>query len=75
MGHDPARNVTDADLRVHGSPTPYDAGSAVFVTGGAPNPTSTIVALSHRLADHLHARLMGAPREAPARTSAPALPG
>jgi hypothetical protein len=35
----------------------------------------TIVAQSHRLADHLHARPMGAPRVAPARTSAPALPG
>jgi choline dehydrogenase-like flavoprotein len=66
MGDDPARNVTDGGLRVHGSPNLYVAGSAVFATGGAANPTLTIVALSRRLADHLHARLMGAPREAPA---------
>lgn len=75
IGHDPARNVTDGDLRLHGSPNLYIVGSAVFVTGGAANPTLTIVAQSHRLADHLHARPMGAPRVAPARTSAPALPG
>jgi choline dehydrogenase-like flavoprotein len=38
MGRNSARNVTDADLRVHGSPNLYVAGSAIFVTGGAANP-------------------------------------
>lgn len=59
MGKNPANSVTDANLRVHGSPNLYLAGSAPFVTGGGSNPTLTIAALSHRLADHLHERLAG----------------
>lgn len=59
MGRDPANSVIDANLRVHGSPNLYLAGSAPFVTGGGSNPTLTIAALSHRLADHLHERLAG----------------
>jgi choline dehydrogenase-like flavoprotein len=63
MGGDPARAVVDADLRVHGASSLYVLGSSVFVTAGAANPTLTIVALAHRLADHLDARLTtGAPR-------------
>jgi choline dehydrogenase-like flavoprotein len=31
----------------------FIAGSSVFTTGGAANPTLTIVALALRLADHL----------------------
>jgi choline dehydrogenase-like flavoprotein len=62
MGGDPESAVVDADLRVHGTTNLYGLGSAVFVTAGAANPTLTIVALAHRLADHLHARLTtGAP--------------
>jgi choline dehydrogenase-like flavoprotein len=53
MGEDPATSVTDANLRVHGSPNLFLLGSAVFVTGGAANPTLTIAALAHRLADFL----------------------
>jgi choline dehydrogenase-like flavoprotein len=53
MGDDPDTSVIDANLRVHGSPNLYVAGSAGFVTGGAAHPTLAIVALSHRLADHL----------------------
>lgn len=56
-GLDPARSVVDAELRVHGSPNLYAVGSAVFVTAGGSNPTLTIVALAHRLADHLDGRL------------------
>ncbi|CAN5200312.1 GMC oxidoreductase [soil metagenome] len=59
MGNDPANSVVDADLRLHDSPNLYIAGSAPFVTGGGSNPTLTIAALSHRLADHLHERLAG----------------
>jgi len=54
MGSDPRSSVVDADLRVHSSPNLYVAGSACFVTGGAAHPTLAIVALSHRLADHLN---------------------
>ena len=57
MGDDPTTSVTDRHLRVHSSPNLYVSGSAVFVTSGASNPTLTITALSHRLADHLTARL------------------
>lgn len=53
MGQDPGTSVTNANLRVHESPNLYLAGSSVFVTGGASHPTLAIVALSHRLADHL----------------------
>ena len=35
----------------------YIAGSSVFPTGGAANPTLTIVALASRLADHLKKQL------------------
>ncbi|HWP91065.1 MAG TPA: GMC family oxidoreductase [Thermodesulfobacteriota bacterium] len=57
MGDDPKRSVVDRNLRVHDSPNLYVASSAVFVTGGAAHPTLSITALSHRLADHLIARL------------------
>jgi choline dehydrogenase-like flavoprotein len=56
MGDDPGTSVVDRHLRVHESPNLYVLGSAVFVTGGAANPTLTIVALAHRLADHLGGR-------------------
>jgi choline dehydrogenase-like flavoprotein len=56
MGDDPETSVVDRHLRVHESPNLYVLGSAVFVTGGAANPTLTIVALAHRLADHLCGR-------------------
>jgi choline dehydrogenase-like flavoprotein len=67
MGGDPARAVVDADLRVHGTSSLYVLGSSVFVTGGAANPTLTIVALAHRLADHLDARLTTATPRPPGR--------
>jgi choline dehydrogenase-like flavoprotein len=57
MGDDPATSVTDRNLRLHGSPNLYLAGASGFVTYGASNPTLTIAALSHRLADHLVAQL------------------
>jgi len=57
MGENPKTSVVDPDLRVHGTQNLYVAGSASFVTGGATHPTITIVALSHRLADHLTTRL------------------
>jgi len=57
MGEDPRSSVVDGDLRVHGSANLYVAGSASYVTGGAAHPTLLIVALAHRLADHLEGHL------------------
>ena len=53
MGTDPATSVVDADCRTHQVENLYIAGSSVFPTGGEANPTLTIVALAHRLADTL----------------------
>jgi choline dehydrogenase-like flavoprotein len=53
MGTDPATSVVDADCRTHQVRNLYIAGSSVFTTGGDSNPTLTIVALAHRLADTL----------------------
>lgn len=53
MSDDPTQGVVDADCRVHSVANLYIAGSSVFPTGGAANPTLTIVALAYRLADHL----------------------
>jgi len=55
MADEPAEGVVDRDCRVHGTANLYVAGSSVFPTGSASNPTFTIVALAHRLADHLTA--------------------
>ncbi|MDZ7668764.1 MAG: GMC family oxidoreductase [Gammaproteobacteria bacterium] len=53
MSKDVAGGVVGVDLRVHGSTNVYALGSSVFPSGGHANPTLTIVALAHRLADHL----------------------
>jgi len=57
MARSPRRGVTDPDGRVHGVADLYIAGSSLFPTVGASNPTLTIVALAIRLADHLKLRL------------------
>jgi choline dehydrogenase-like flavoprotein len=57
MSEDPRRGVVDSDCRVHGVGNLFVAGSSVFPTGGFVNPTLTLTALAHRLADHLRARL------------------
>src|SRR5262249_25676562 len=57
MHDDPAQGVVDANCRVHGIANLYVAGSSVFPTGSANNPTLTIVALALRLADHLKGQL------------------
>jgi choline dehydrogenase-like flavoprotein len=53
MHRDPKLGVVDGNGRVHGIGNLYVAGSSVFPTEGAANPTLTIVALALRLADHI----------------------
>ena len=56
MSDNPQTGVVDKNLKVHGVDNLYMAGSSTFSTGGAANPTLTIVALSLRLAQHLKGR-------------------
>ncbi len=57
MSSDPQTGVVDADCKVHGISNLYVAGSSCYVTGGAVNPTLTLVALSLRLANHLKKKI------------------
>lgn len=57
MAADPRQGVVDANCRVHGIANLHVAGSSVFPTSGAANPTLTLVALALRLADHLRSQL------------------
>ena len=50
---DPKQGVVDANLKVHGIANLYVAGSGVFPTYSASNPTMNLVALTLRLAGHL----------------------
>jgi choline dehydrogenase-like flavoprotein len=45
--------VVDADGLVHGLANLYVAGSSVFPSYSASNPTMNLIALALRLADHL----------------------
>ena len=53
MHSDPKQGVVDGDGKVHGLANLHVAGSAVFPTYGASNPTLNLLALTLRLADHL----------------------
>ena len=53
MHADPKQGVVDGDGKVHGIANLFVAGSAVFPTYGASNPTLNLIALTLRLADHL----------------------
>lgn len=53
MHTDPKQGVVDADCKVHGIANLFVAGSAVFPTYGASNPTLNLLAVTLRLADHL----------------------
>ncbi|HKU55059.1 MAG TPA: GMC family oxidoreductase [Rhizomicrobium sp.] len=53
MSDDPKQGVVDADSLVHGVSNLFVAGSSVFPTYGASNPTLNLIALTLRLADHL----------------------
>lgn len=48
--------VVDQDCKVYGKDNLFIAGSSVFTTGGAANPTFTIVQLALRLSSHLATR-------------------
>lgn len=53
MSAAPSKGVVDENGRVHGVANLYVAGSSVFATSGAANPTLTIVALAIRMGDTL----------------------
>lgn len=61
MSDDPKTGVVDADCKIHGIDNLYVAGSSCFATGGAVNPTLTVVAISLRLATHLKDKIKTAP--------------
>jgi len=50
MAIDPGLGVVDENLRIHGTTNAYVAGSSVFPSMGAANPTFTAMALGLRLA-------------------------
>ena len=54
MSTSPKNGVVDANCTVHGYHNLHIAGSSVFTTGGWANPTLTLLALAHRLGDHLN---------------------
>jgi choline dehydrogenase-like flavoprotein len=70
MHEDPRHGVVDGDARVHELENLYVAGSSVFPTYGASNPTLTVIALAIRLADHLGESL-GRPPAAPDELTRP----
>ena len=53
MSADPKQGVVDADGLVHGMGNLFIAGSSVFPSYSASNPTLNLVALTLRLGDHL----------------------
>ena len=53
MDQDPKQGVVDANCKLHGIASLFVAGPAVYPTGGAVNPTLTLVAMALRLSDHL----------------------
>jgi choline dehydrogenase-like flavoprotein len=57
MSDDPKTGVVDAECKVHGINNLFVASSSCFPTGGAVNPTLTVVAMSLRLAAHLKQKM------------------
>jgi choline dehydrogenase-like flavoprotein len=53
MSADPHTGVVDANAQVHGIANLYVAGSSIFTTYSASNPTMNLVAFTLRLANHL----------------------
>src|SRR4029078_10860437 len=53
MGDDPRTSVLDRWNRAHDVPNLYVVDGSCFVTSSGVNPTSTIVAIELRAADHM----------------------
>ena len=53
MGDDPKTSVLDRWNRAHDVPNLYVVDGSCFVTSAGVNPTSSIVALALRAADHM----------------------
>ena len=53
MGDDPTTSVLDRWNRTHDVPNLYVVDGSCFVTSSGVNPTSTIVAIALRAADHM----------------------
>lgn len=53
MGTDPTGSVVDPFGRAHDVPNLFVVDGSTFVTSGQTNPTSTIMALAQRAADHM----------------------
>lgn len=58
MHEDPKQGVVDVNCKVHGLANLFVAGGAVYPTGGAVNPTLTVVAMALRLSDHLKNKVL-----------------
>lgn len=65
MSAGPKQGVVNPDCCIHGYENLHVAGSSVFPTGGWANPTLTILALAHRLGEHLIRSLKQPARENP----------
>ncbi|MNI73186.1 GMC oxidoreductase [compost metagenome] len=52
--------MVDANCKVFGSENLYIAGSSIFATGGASNPTMPLLQFALRLADHLDTKMKAA---------------
>jgi choline dehydrogenase-like flavoprotein len=57
MSDDPQTGVVDKNCQVHGIQNLYMAGSSCFATGGAVNPTLSLIALTLRLSEHLDSQM------------------
>jgi choline dehydrogenase-like flavoprotein len=60
MSADPAAGVVDSNLLIHGTSNAFVAGSAVYPSMGAANPTFTAMALGLRLAEFIDGNLLAA---------------
>ncbi|MGV8919508.1 MAG: FAD-dependent oxidoreductase [Pseudomonas sp.] len=57
MAASPEFGVVDTNCKVFGTANLYVAGSSIFATGGASNPTMPLLQFALRLADHLNDKM------------------
>lgn len=62
MHESPKLGVVDADCKVHGINNLFVSGAATFTTGGAVNPTLTVVAIALRVSDHVKKLMTSSPK-------------